>query len=99
MKEGIDKDYVKEPLEKLKKKLEKKNLKFSLKTVSEEVVKKAMNKMKKKKSAGVDGISQENLLLGTEILAIPLNRLINCSIKSGIFPQEWKEALVTPILK
>ena len=99
LKEGIDKDYVKEPLEKLKKKLEKKNLKFSLKTVSEEVVKKAMNKMKKKKSAGVDGISQENLLLGTEILAIPLTRLINCSIKSGIFPQEWKEALVTPILK
>ena len=34
LKEGIDKDYVKDPLEKLKKKMESKKLKFSLKQVT-----------------------------------------------------------------
>ena len=47
-----------------------------------------MNKMKKKKSSGNDGISQECLLEGAEILTIPLKRLINTSIENGIFPEE-----------
>ena len=55
--------------------------------------------MKKKKSSGNDGISQECLLEGAEILTIPLTRLINTSIESGIFPEEWKKAVVTPLLK
>ena len=42
-------------------------------------VKKTMDGMKKKKSAGLDGISQECLLLGSEILTIPLTRLISCN--------------------
>ena len=65
----------------------------------EEKVKKTMGKMKKKKSAGRDRISQESLLLGAEILMIPLTRIVNTSIESGIFPEEWKKAAVTPIHK
>ena len=99
LKENIDKNLVREPLEKLKKKMEQRNLKFSLKTVSEKKVRKAMDAMKKKKSAGLDGISQENLLLGKEVLVIPLTRIINSSISTGIFPKEWKEAVISPILK
>ena len=45
--------------------------------------------MKKKKSSGIDKISQECLLLGAEILTTPLTRLINNSIDSGIFPEEF----------
>ena len=55
--------------------------------------------MKKKKSSGLDNISQECLILGADILTIPLTRIINCSIESGIFPEEWKLAVVTPLLK
>ena len=50
-----------------------------------------MKEMKKKKSAGLDRIGQDLLLLGAEIIAIPLTRLINNSTESGIFPTEWKK--------
>ena len=45
------------------------------------------------------GISQECLLLGQEALAAPLTDIINQSIRTGIFPAQWKEAVVVPILK
>ena len=55
--------------------------------------------MKRKRSSGVDGLNQEQLILGSNELASPLSLIINESIKSGIFPSIWKEALVTPVLK
>lgn len=79
--------------------MKNRNLKFALKTVTEKKVLKAMRSMKKKKSAGKDGISQENLIMGTETLVVPLTRIINESIASGIVPKIWKDAVVTPILK
>ena len=99
LKSGIDPKYVKEPLAKLRKKMEQKNIKFSLKTVTEKMVYKAISSLKKKKSSGIDGISQEQLVLGAKVLVVPLTRIINNSITTGEFPSEWKEALVTPILK
>ena len=60
--------------------MKKKNLKFTLKTVSEKK-------------------SQECLLLGKNVLTIPLTRIINASIKDGKVPEIWKEAVVSPILK
>ena len=54
LKDNINPNMVKDPLEKLKAKLEGKNLKFSLKPVTEKIVKKAMDKMKRKKSSGKD---------------------------------------------
>ncbi len=79
--------------------MEQKKINFSLKTVSERTDYKAMCSVKKKKSAGVDGISQEQLVLGTKVLVLPLTRIINNSITNGEFLEKWKEALVTPILK
>ena len=55
--------------------------------------------MKTKKSAGVDGISQEILVQGAPSLAATLTHIFNTSIVSGVFPECWKEALVTPIHK
>ena len=60
----------KDPLEKLKKKMEGKNLKFSLKTVTKKTVKKAVDKMKKKKSSGKDGVSQECLLFNIKVVKL-----------------------------
>ena len=75
------------------------NLRFKLKTVLEGKVKKVMSSIKKKKSAGLDGIGQGLLLLGADIVATPLTRLINNLIENRLFPEEWKKAVVTPILK
>ena len=55
--------------------------------------------MHKKKSSGKDGVTQEYLLLGKDVIAIPLTRIINASISSGKFPDQWKESTVCPILK
>ncbi len=41
-----------------------KNLKFSLRMVSKKTVEKATKRLNKKKSAGGDGLSQDNLILG-----------------------------------
>ncbi len=75
------------------------HLRFSLKTVSEKKVYKAICSLKKKKSSGSDGLTQEQLVLGAKALAAPLTRIINSSITSGVFPEAWKEAIITPILK
>ena len=56
---NINQNYVEDPLEKLRKKMVKKNIKFSLKTVSEKKVYKAICSLKRKKSSGSDGLTQE----------------------------------------
>ena len=58
-----------------------------------------MKKLKKKKSSGMDGLRQEHLILGSKNLIAPLTTIINQSIEDGEFPQSWKEAVVTPVLK
>ena len=52
-----------------------------------------VRKMKKKKSAPIDGLSQEQLILGANILVTPLG-INNMSISD-----DWREALVTPVHK
>ena len=58
-----------------------------------------MLSLNKKKSAGKDGISHGILVLGTDILVIPLMMITNISISTGVVQKAWKEAIVTPILK
>ena len=48
-----------------------------------DVMKKVMKEMRNKKSAGHDNISQECLLMGKKVLAVPLTRIINTSIRTG----------------
>ena len=69
-----------------------KNLRFKLKTILESKVKKLMDSLKKKKSAGLDGISQGLLLLRADIIATPLTILINNFTENKSFPEEWKKA-------
>ena len=91
--------YVNDPLEKLKNKRAKKNHpKFELKNVNQKMVEKALTKMKKK-SAGVDGLGQDQLVMGSPIVSMALTSIFNKSLNEGQFPQAWKEALFTPVLK
>ena len=52
LKEKIDPNQIRDPLEKIRQKTKDKNLAFKLKTVSIVAVKKMMKKMKKKKRKG-----------------------------------------------
>ena len=99
LKDNIEQSDVVDPLDKLKTKMEGNTCKFSLKSIKKKKLIKIMKKLKKKKSAGVDGLSQDMLTLGAYLLATPLSTIINKSITDGVFPNEWKEALITPVLK
>ena len=80
LKENIDSTKIVDPLKNLQKKMENSKAKFELKPVTVHTVKKIMEKMKKKKSAGADDISQECLLIGKSTLAGPLTTIINTCI-------------------
>ena len=72
---------------------------FILKTVNKTTLLTAFKKIKKKKSSGSDGLTQEQLAFGMEELADPLQKFFNESILSGNFPAQWKTAIVTPVPK
>ena len=88
-----------DPLSELKEKLKNSNLKFSLKTVKEKDVLKLLKALKGKKSYGLDGITSEILKIGAEVLVVPLTWIINTSITTGEFPEEWKIAKIIPLFK
>ena len=99
LKAKIDPTQVKDPLEKLKENMKNNKVSFALKTVNMKNLKLIVKKLKTKKSAGLDGMSQEQLKAGSSILVGPLQNIFNHSISTGEFPKEWKEAIVTPVHK
>ena len=64
---------------------------FSLKAPSLNVVYKLLSKLNERKSAGLDNIPNK--------LSPSLTLIFAKSIETGIFPDEWKLARVTPIFK
>ena len=60
--------HIEDPLERLNKKMSKSTLKFSLKKVNENDISLALKKIKKKKSAGHDGLTQEQMVNGSDVL-------------------------------
>ena len=72
---------------------------FELKTINKKSLKTVIKQLKSKTSSGKDGLSQKQLKAGVTSLVGPLQNIINASIKTGIFPSAWKEAVVTPVLK
>ena len=54
---------------------------------------------KTKKTAGIDGISARLLKDAGDTINESLVRIFNLSLQSGIFPDDWKLARVTPIYK
>ena len=90
LKEKIDPSTTSDPLTRVRNKFANSNLKFKLKPVTVNQVVKSMKGMSKKKSKGKDGIPQDCLLMGLEVLAAPLTEVVNRSIITGIVPEAWK---------
>ena len=99
LKKGIDPTKIEDPLKRLKEKLKNNDLSLEFKTVTQKQLSVHLKKLNKKKSSGLDGLSQENLILGAENLIAPMTAIVNSSILEGVFPPQWKEAAVTPVLK
>ena len=62
-------------------------------------VKQLLSQLNMYKSAGPDGISPMLLKLACNSLALPLTKLFNMSLSSGLVPHEWKLAHVVPLFK
>ena len=80
-------------------KLQGKNLHFSLSQVTEDQVRKAIRRLKPKKSSGLDFVPPTIIKLAENVLTTPLTWVINSSLSSGEFPSCWKSAKVSPIYK
>ena len=88
-----------DPFEKLWKKMRNKNLRFSLKPVTESQIIKIVRSLNNTNSTGTDTISTKILKDAIGVLAAPITWIVNTSILTGIFPDMWKMAKVIPILK
>ena len=99
LKENIDKKLVEDPLIRIKEKMKNNKSTLEFKEITEKQLGIHMKKLNKKKSSGLDGLSQEHLILGARNLISPLTAIVNKSIQQGEFPDGWKEAAVTPVLK
>ena len=58
-----------------------------------------MENLKVNKSPGPDDIHAKLLSELRNELVSPLTTMFNLSIKTGIVPQDWKDASVAPLLK
>ena len=68
-------------------------------TTSEQEVLQILNSLDPNKSTGPDGLPVKFLKLVALLIAKPLSQLFNKSLASGIFPAEFKKAIVKPIFK
>jgi hypothetical protein len=99
LKAGIDTKLVEDPMVRLKERMKNNKHTLEFKKCTGKQLSKHMKKLNPKKSSGLDGLSQENLLLGKSNLLAPLLAIVNQSITDGEFPAEWKVAAVIPVLK
>ena len=93
--EKIEKNIPKydlDPTSRLKKKLEGKNLHFSLPQVTEDEVRKSIRRLKPKKSSGLDFVPPTIIKLAIDVITTPLTWVINSSLSSGEFPTCCKSA-------
>jgi hypothetical protein len=72
---------------------------FQFSELSETRILKFINNMKAKTSFGEDSVSNVVLKLVAPTIIQPLKHLINLSLKTGFFPDEFKVAKVIPIFK
>ena len=100
LRSSIDQNNRTDPLQYLREISDQRSLpRFTLKTVSESMVNKAIKSLKNKDSFGLDELSTRLLKAAASVLTIPITRIINTSITTGIFPAAWKEAKIVPLHK
>lgn len=79
--------------------LEGTDKRFELKCTDPSRVFSLLSKLCKSKATGLDMISARLLRECADLIADPMCSIFNQSIRSGIFPQEWKCAKVIPLFK
>lgn len=72
---------------------------LSLITFTPEQILRVLKRLDSSKGAGMDGIPAIFVTSCPEELAKPLTYIINCSLRTGIYPSQWKDALVIPVYK
>ena len=72
---------------------------FQTSQISLAFVKKQLQSLDITKATGLDGLSARFLRLSAEVIAAPLTKIFNLSISTGIFPESFKKAKVTPCFK
>ena len=73
--------------------------KFSIPPVTPQYVFNYFSCLDVKKSTGLDNISPKFLKLSADVVTPSLTKIINISIKSGIFPKIWKNSKIYPLHK
>lgn len=58
-----------------------------------------ISKMKKNKAPGFDGITNDFIIKHRKFLIPTLNKLINNTLKSGIYPEYLKQTIIIPVHK
>ena len=89
------------PVNRLKSWLEHRNTvpNFTLKQINVKILRKILKQMKGKMSFGTDGIDSYSLKLAGPLVEEALLHLVNLSIDSGLFANQWKPQLIFPTHK
>ncbi len=74
-------------------------LEFNLTEVSQDQVFEELKGIKCSKATGLDGLNARLLKSACREIALPITHIINLSIMTGVFPNSWKQAKVTPLFK
>ena len=72
---------------------------FHFRDITNNEVVEALKQIKSKKSPGIDGISTRLLKDASVVVAESLVSIFNLSLQTGIFPDDWKLAKVSPVFK
>ena len=67
--------------------------------VSEAAVRTALEAVPVNKACGPDNISARIIVECADELVVPIAKICNASISSGVFPERWKQASIIPIHK
>ena len=73
--------------------------KFSFPSTSRSIVFSHLNNLCRSKATGIDNISAKIIRECADLISVSLCDLFNKSLLSGIFPNDWKCARVTPLFK
>ena len=72
---------------------------FEIPPVSTSFVQKQLDALDPSKATGLDGLSAKFLKLGSSVIATPVAKILNLSIATGICPDNFKKAKITPCFK
>ena len=72
---------------------------FSLRAFSVTTACELLSQLDEKKAMGLDGVPCKLLKLASSIIGPSLTKIFNSCIETETFPDEWKIAKVTPIVK